>query len=169
MNVGPCEERVFRSINRAPDALAAPVWAAMQLGSLPAVYGVGAVLVRTGRPPTAAATVLVGTAVWGGVKLIKRRVGRGRPDAMLGDVTVRGDPQTGLGYPSGHAAVVAALAFVVPPADNTVLRAAAVVTAEAVGGARIYVGAHLPLDVAGGLAIGTICGLAARALLNTRP
>lgn len=140
----------------------------MQLGSLAGVYAVGAALSRTGRTADAVATTLAGTAMWGGVKLIKGRIGRGRPTELLDEVSVRGPAQTGIGYPSGHAAVAATLALIAPIPDPAI-RAAALLVAGGVGGARIYVGAHLPLDVAGGLALGVLGGLAARALLDMWP
>jgi len=166
LDVGRSEERVFRRFNGAPDALHAPLWAVMQSGSLAAVFVTGGALARAGRTRTACATALAGTAVWGGVKLIKPRVGRGRPEALLDGVSVRGPAPTGLGYPSGHAAVAATLALVVPHAASPQWRAAAIIVAGAVGGARIYVGAHLPLDVAGGFAIGALAGRTASTVLN---
>lgn len=166
LRVGRCEERVFRRFNGAPDSLHVPLWVVMQSGSLAAVWVTGGALVRAGRTPSACVTTLVGSAVWGGVKLIKPRVGRGRPEALLDGVSVRGHAQTGLGYPSGHAAVAATLALAVSHTTGPTWRVAAIAVAATVGGARMYVGAHLPLDVAGGLAIGVLFGRAARAISN---
>lgn len=164
--VGPVEERVFRSVNAAPESLRTPVWAVMQAGSLAAVFVTGGALARAGRVPAATATTLAGTAVWAGGKVVKARVGRGRPEALLDGVRVIGHPQSGLGFPSGHAAVATTLALLVPPADSASLRAAALSLAATVGGARMYVGAHLPLDVVGGLALGVLAGQVARAVLD---
>ena len=94
--------------------------------------------------------------MWGGVKLIKPLVGRGRPAAHLAAVHVRGQIQTGLGYPSGHAAVSLTLAMVASHSAGALpvaLTAAAVTSA-----ARMYVGAHLPLDIVGGLCAGWMIG-----------
>ena len=165
-DVGRFEERVFRRFNGAPDALHVPLWAVMQSGSLAAVYVTGGALAGSGHTRAACATALAGTAVWGGVKLIKPRVGRGRPEAVLDGVSIRGPAPTGLGYPSGHAAVAATLALVVPHAASPQWRAAAILIAGAAGGARMYVGAHLPLDVAGGFAIGVLVGRTASMVLN---
>lgn len=164
--VSPAEDRVFRAFNEAPDRLHAPVWAVMQSGSLAAVLVVSGALARVPRPRAAAATAIAGTAVWGGVKLVKPLVGRGRPEHELGGVTVRGQPQTGVGYPSGHAAVALTLSLLAPASTSPGHRAAALAFASLVGGARMYVGAHLPLDVAGGLAIGALCGRAARSVVD---
>lgn len=153
-SVGPCESSVFRIVNRRPESWRRPIWAVMQAGSLGAVGATSAVVWARHDRSEAARIALVGTAVWAGVKLVKPLVGRGRPAALLDDVRVRGRPQAGLGFPSGHAAVAATLALLVPWPDPR-QRRPALGCAVVVGLARMYVGAHLPLDVLGGLAIGT--------------
>jgi undecaprenyl-diphosphatase len=160
--VGDAEERFFRRFNGAPDELHVPAWVIMQSGSLTGVFVAAAELARRRRPRTAATAAIVGTAVWAGVKVIKPLVGRGRPQQHLDDVSVRGQPQTGLGYPSGHAAVALTLALIAPRATTLPSRAAAMTFAGVVGATRLYVGAHLPLDVVGGLAIGLLAGQASR-------
>lgn len=160
--VGDGEARVFRSANHAPDALHPPVWLVMQSGSLGAVFVVGGALHLRGRPRAAVVALAIGSAVWGGVKLVKPLVGRGRPSRYLVDTRVRGSAQAGLGYPSGHAAVSMALALVATDARPGGLRRAAVGVATGTGLARMYVGAHLPLDIVGGWAIGVALGLTAR-------
>ena len=156
--VGAAEERAFRIFHDGPDEIHGPVWAVMQSGSLAAVYVVAGDLLRRGRPRHAALAVITGTAVWGGVKSVKPHIGRGRPERHLDQVSVRGQAQTGLGYPSGHAAVSLTLALIATRDSAPGTRAAAIVVAAVTGGARMYVGAHLPLDVVGGFAIGALCG-----------
>jgi undecaprenyl-diphosphatase len=69
---------------------------------------------------------------------------------------VREREQTsGHGYLSGHSAVAFALATVAP--STPAFGAAAVV-----GFGRVYAGAHLPLDVVGGVGLGLLAGAAAR-------
>jgi undecaprenyl-diphosphatase len=77
-------------------------------------------------------------------------------------VTTRGPAETGLGFPSGHSAVAFTLASVVAPELPVPLRPAVFGWAAVVGWSRLYVGAHLPLDVLGGAAIGVSIGTAAR-------
>lgn len=163
--VGAREERVFRAVNDAPDAIHPPVWAVMQSGSLGAVFVAAGHLHRRGNPGGAAVAAVSGTVVWGGVKLIKPLVRRGRPRDHLSGVTVRGAEQRGLGYPSGHAAVAMTLAEVTTVACSPAGRTVAHLVAATTGGARVYVGAHLPLDVAGGLALGSVVGRRVRARL----
>jgi undecaprenyl-diphosphatase len=165
-NVTPREERVFRRFNDAPDLLSPLLWPLMQTGSLAAVF-VAAEATRRLRGRNEALTVAVaGTAVWGGVKLIKPLVGRGRPAAHLDDVNVHGQQQRGLGYPSGHAAVSMTLALLTTRTGGA--RAAAIAVAAITGASRMYVGAHLPLDVVGGLAIGTLVGSGVRCCMRTK-
>lgn len=153
------EAAVFRRFNRATDAIDVPTWVIMQAGSLGAVGVASAATVGRGGRGPAAVVLAVGTGVWAGVKLVKPLVGRGRPTEYLADVIVRGAPQTGLGYPSGHAAVATTLAMLTTHDRRS--RAAALAVAGAVGCARMYSGAHLPLDVVGGVAAGALAGLVA--------
>jgi hypothetical protein len=59
----------------------------------------------------------------------------------------------GLGYLSGHAGVAVALGAAVLPRLGPSGRAVTLAAVPVVGLTRIYVGAHLPLDVAGGAAL----------------
>ena len=158
-DVSVSEERVFRTFNDGPDSLAAIVWPVMQMGSLAAVYAAAAWRYRRAGRHEAAAVAAVGTAVWGGVKLIKPFVGRGRPADHLDGVHVRGHPQRGLGYPSGHAAVSLTLALAA--SATAAERRWAVLGAAVTGASRMYMGAHLPLDVVGGAAAGWLVGATA--------
>lgn len=164
--VSDAEERFFRRFNDAPDVLHGPAWVVMQSGSLAGVFIAAAELTRRRRPHTAATVAVVGTAVWAGVKLVKPLVRRGRPQQHLDGVAVRGQPQTGLGYPSGHAAVAVTLALIAPPRATLQTGAGALVFGGVVGATRMYVGAHLPLDVAGGMAIGLLAGQTTTSVLS---
>lgn len=163
LQVGPVEERIFRRVNGLSDALHPPVWAVMQAGSLAAVFVVPAALMGQDENQRAVVAFGVGFLMWLGVKEGKHLVGRGRPAAHLADVRVRGEDQTGLGYPSGHAAVSLSLALVATGAAGVPIAMAAIGVAAITGAARMYVGAHLPLDVVGGFAIGLITAEVANA------
>lgn len=163
-SVDRSEELVFRTINSAPDSIHLPAWLIMQGGSLGAAFVSGAVLKAAHRPHRALVAVTAGTAIWGGAKLLKPFVGRGRPASHLDAVRIRGAPQTGLGYPSGHAAVAITLALVSAPAGRRCALAGLLTAAGLTGVARVYVGAHLPLDVVGGHALGALTGAGARTI-----
>lgn len=151
--IGARERLVFRSVNRGEARLAPGTWLLMQAGSFAGVL-VASLLVRRRSTSEARRVATVGTVAWLGAKAIKPLVGRGRPTSLLDDVVVRGQPQVGLGFPSGHAAVALALAMTAVPRGS--LRPVAVALAGSVGVTRVRVGAHLPLDVVGGLAIGIL-------------
>jgi undecaprenyl-diphosphatase len=75
---------------------------------------------------------------------------------------VVGRPQSGLGFPSGHAAVAAAMMTAASPHLSPPARGAGWTVVALVATARMYVGAHLPLDVAGGLLLGWTIGSSVR-------
>jgi membrane-associated phospholipid phosphatase len=156
-DVGSLEARVFRALNRRGTAIHGPVWVVMQAGSFPSIAVVAAALRRRNQRASMAAAI-AGTAAWGLAKVVKRIVGRGRPADHLHDVVVRGEPQRGHGFPSGHAAVAAALVAVGARTASPWAARGGRVVVLAVGFARQYVGAHLPVDVAGGLALGAGAG-----------
>jgi undecaprenyl-diphosphatase len=162
-DVGDRERRWFAAVNHLPAEWLPPVWLVMQLGSLGGVPAASALAAACGRPRLARQLAVVGAATWMAAKCVKPLVGRSRPSADLG-ARVMGRAQAGLGYPSGHAAVATALATLAAPALSPGGRRAAWAAAATVSAARMYVGAHLPLDVAGGVALGTLAGRAGRSV-----
>jgi undecaprenyl-diphosphatase len=152
--VSTLEAQVFRGINALPNAMHGPMWVVMQGGSLAGVGVVSGVAALAGRRHLAVRLGIAGSAVWAFCKLVKYSIGRGRPAAHLPDVILRGAPQSGLGFPSGHAAVAFTLAGVAAPDLSDAAARAAFAAAGVVAVARMYVGAHLPADIAGGVAIG---------------
>jgi len=81
-------------------------------------------------------------------------VRRPRPAALLPGTRVHGREAAGLGYLSGHAGVAIAPGAAAFPHLGNTGRAVTLSVAPAVGLTRIYAGAHLPLDIAGGAALG---------------
>jgi membrane-associated phospholipid phosphatase len=153
------EERLFRPVNQ----VALPwtvVWTVMQLGNVAAVL-VAAVAALVARRPRLAATLTVaGSSAYLLARVLKEEVDRGRPSELLADVVLRGATSAGRGFPSGHAAVAAALACVLWPRLGRRGRGAVLGAAVLVALARVHVGAHLPLDVVGGAAVGVACAAA---------
>ena len=158
----PCEHDVFHAIDGLPGALLAPVYVVMQAGSLAAVFVAAAIAWRVAGRRAAATLFGTGFSAWLGAKLVKRRVGRGRPSAHLEAVMVRGPTERGLGFPSGHSAVAFAMSTAVAAQVPRCWRPVLWGVASVVGVSRVYVGAHLPLDVAGGAALGVALGTAGR-------
>lgn len=154
--VGPVEAALFSSVNSLPDGLHGPAWVVMQLGTLGAAPAAGAVAWLVGERRVATQLAVAGSATWALSKVVKAVVRRDRPAGLLAGVAVRGPAATGLGYLSGHAGVATAMAATLVTRLGVRRSAPALVAAGAVGLTRIYVGAHLPLDVAGGAALGLL-------------
>ncbi len=152
--VSSTEERAFRAVNNLPDVIFGPLWLLMQCGNAGAPLAAAlAALVRRDRR-LAARLFVVGTTTWALSKVVKQRVRRPRPAVLLAATRRRGAEPAGLGYLSGHAGVVVALGAAALPRLQARGRAGVLLLAPVVGIARVYVGAHLPLDVVGGAALG---------------
>jgi membrane-associated phospholipid phosphatase len=162
---GP-EAAVFRVLNGTTVLPFVIVWPVMQLGNV-AVVPVSALLAAAFRRWRLAAELLVaGSAAYVAAKVVKGIWPRGRPDALLADVVIRGDAALGRGFVSGHAATLAALATVAWPWLGPRGRVVVAVVVALVCLARVYVGAHLPLDVVGGAALGLAIGGLVRLVLG---
>jgi undecaprenyl-diphosphatase len=157
-HVGPFESDVFYGINGLPGFIYPVLWAVMQAGNVIAALVAGGVALVFRKVRLAVDLVLAGGGAWLLAKLVKRIVDRGRPPQLLHDVIIRGAPSTGHGYVSGHAATAVALATVAFPYLGKRTRIVVAILAAIVAFARVYVGAHLPLDVVGGAAMGWAIG-----------
>jgi undecaprenyl-diphosphatase len=90
---------------------------------------------------------------------------RARPDAAIAGFEALAANPDRFSFPSGHTAAAfgVAVAFAGEPHG---LGPGALLFAVGVALSRVYLGAHYPLDVAAGGAIGVIAGLAARLLVS---
>jgi undecaprenyl-diphosphatase len=112
--------------------------------------------------------VLVATAflAWLGAKAVKGRVRRGRPADFFEHAVLR-ERATDYGYVSGHTMVAVAVAVACGPAVPAWGELALLGAALLVGTGRLYVGAHLPLDVVGGAGLGVAAGAVGAVALDT--
>ncbi|HEX6676642.1 MAG TPA: phosphatase PAP2 family protein [Actinomycetes bacterium] len=152
--VGPAERAVFHAVNGLPSWLYRPMLLAQYLGvlAMPLVVALGALAARRWR--LAAALVLVVPLKLGLERIPKQLVQRERPGTTVPDAILRGVHPGGLSFTSGHAIItfaIAGLLLLVLPRRWGVV---AVVLASLNAVARVYLGAHNPLDVVGGAAIG---------------
>jgi membrane-associated phospholipid phosphatase len=163
------EVPIFQAINGLPDSLRPFLWVLNQYGTaltIPLATAV-ALLFRRWRPAVSLAAT--GVAVYVLAKVVKEYVARGRPAVLLGGVVEREIFSPGsLGYPSGHAAVAWAITLIVLPYVRQPWRTVAIVLAMAVPLSRMYVGAHLPLDLIGGAALGVTVASAVNLLVGVR-
>ena len=152
--ISPAEVTAFRAVNGLPDSIHLPAWAIMQLGTVGAAPVAAGMAWLAGERQLAGRLLAVGTGTWALSKLVKQLVRRPRPASLLSGTHRRGPDAAGLGYLSGHAGVAVALGAAALPHLGPIGRSLALIAVPAVGLTRIYVGAHLPLDIAGGAALG---------------
>jgi membrane-associated phospholipid phosphatase len=148
------EADAFRLANDASDAIRVPVRAVMQAGTLVTVPAAATVAWFANRRRLAASLAVGGSSAWLLTKVAKRIGGRARPSAVLTDVKVREHIGGDLGWPSGHTAVATTLALTLGPEVPAALRPVLAGIVGAVGFGRMYVGAHLPIDIVGGAGLG---------------
>jgi membrane-associated phospholipid phosphatase len=158
--VSPWEVEVFRLINDRTVLPFAAVWVVMQLGNMLVIPASALVAAVLRRFRLALGILVGGLATYYLAKVIKDIVVRGRPGSLMPDVELRGAGALGRGFISGHAAVVTFIAVLAWPWLGRRMRIAVAIVVGVVCLTRVYVGAHLPLDVIGGAALGlTIAGV----------
>jgi membrane-associated phospholipid phosphatase len=164
--ISPLERWAFRVVNGLPDWLYRPLWLPMQLGNLLAGTAAGLGIAARYRDWPMAAGVVVAA----GLKLVAERVVRGhtaaylavrqRPGTSQPGAVLRGAdvPSSGPSFPSGHVILVSGVACVVLSSipDEVVWVPFTLTALVAI--ARVYVGAHNPLDVTAGLGTGLLVG-----------
>jgi len=161
------EVTIFKAVNGLPGNIRTVLWLLNQYGTavtIP-VATVAALLFR--RWLLAASLAISGVTVYLLAKVIKEYVARGRPAAIVEAVVERETFSPGsLGYPSGHAAVAWAITLILLAYVGRPWQIAAVVLAIVVPLVRMYVAAHLPLDLIGGAALGVTVASAVNLLFG---
>jgi membrane-associated phospholipid phosphatase len=149
------EVAIFQAVNGLPGSLRPLLWVLNQYGTAITIPVATVVALAFRRWVLAAALAMSGVTVYLLAKVIKGYVGRGRPSALVESVVEREpfSPES-LGYPSGHAAVAWAITIIVLAFMGRPWRRVAIVLAIVVPVVRMYVAAHLPLDLIGGAALG---------------
>ncbi|HEV2809145.1 MAG TPA: phosphatase PAP2 family protein [Acidimicrobiales bacterium] len=170
-DVTAVERSLFYAVNGLSDAIEWPLWAVMQLGAALAIPAMTLAAFLGWRRMRPAVDVLAaGALAWLSARVMKDLFERGRPPSFFEDVKLRGSlgagGDKGLGFPSGHATVAFALAIVVFPYVSLPWRIVTVVLATIVAFSRLYFGAHFPLDVLGGAALGVAIAASVHLVLD---
>jgi membrane-associated phospholipid phosphatase len=165
--VGDVERSVFHAINDLPGWLYPVLWPFQQFGNLlvALVVGVGiAVALRQWWVAVAVGAAVVLKLL--GEQAVKEIVQRSRPGTTIGDITMRGDVSAGgLSFVSGHAVIVTAVAGVLTPILPRPWRWVPWAIVLLNGVTRVYVGAHNPLDIVGGVGLGLVIAGVLNAIL----
>jgi membrane-associated phospholipid phosphatase len=157
--VGRSEETVFEAVNHLPSSLEPVMHAAQFLGVvvIGPIVAIIALVLRRWRLAAAAVIITIGKLA--AEQLVWQIVQRDRPGTTEPNAIVRGGtPTTGLSFVSGHVVITTALAWALTPYLRGRWKVAPWVVVALVAFARIYLGAHNPLDVLGGLALGFAIG-----------
>lgn len=166
-SVSLIEEYLFRLINYLPAFLWPAIETVMQMGALLFVPVAALIALLYKHPRLAIKISSGGVGVWLLAKLAKSLVHRDRPFYILNEIVQRAQNSGILGFPSGHAAVAALLATVSSAYMKKSWSRLAWLMVWTVAVARVYVGAHLPLDVIAGVAMGWALGSALNLLFGT--
>jgi undecaprenyl-diphosphatase len=161
------EVAIFQAVNGLPGSLRPLLWVLNQYGTAITIPVATVIALAFRRWVLAAALAMSGVTVYVLAKVIKGYVGRGRPSALIESVVERESfSPEGLGYLSDHGAVAWAITIIVLAFMGRPWRWVAIALSIVVPVVRMYVAAHLPLDVIGGAVLGVFVASAVSLVLR---
>jgi membrane-associated phospholipid phosphatase len=161
------ERPLFNYMNSLPDSLSWLMYVITQIGGLGLVVGWFALTWWLINRRAALGIALAGTLGWFVARWAKVLIHRGRPQDLLPDVRFfELESFSGYGFPSGHATFSAACAAFLYYQLPRPHRRWLLVVILLIGISRMYLGAHLPLDIVGGWALGAVIGAGVALMLG---
>jgi len=151
---GPWRTRLARGLTRAGDGKS---WTLVALAFLATRTPTGVHLGLRLAAATLLATLLS--------QVLKRGLNRPRPTRAIEGFTALAENPDAFSFPSGHTAAASAVAVAFAGQGHG-LGPASLALAFGIGLSRVYLGAHYPLDVAAGAALGALAGALARLLVS---
>ncbi|HEX6877045.1 MAG TPA: phosphatase PAP2 family protein [Nocardioidaceae bacterium] len=168
--VGSVERAAFEAVNGLPNVLEWPMWSLQLVGLLltPLVVVLVGLVLRKWRLAVAA-LLLIPLKLAVEREVLKQLVDRQRPGLTEVDPILRGVPASGNSFPSGHAIIAFGLATLLAPYLSRRWQVVVWTLAVLNGVARVYLGAHNPLDIIGGAGVGVAIGGALTFICGVHP
>lgn len=157
--VDAADRWLFGVLNAAPEVLRAPLWVVQLAGVLGAPALLAAIALACRRFRLAAALLmLIPAKLVVEFAVLKPLFPHARPGVLAPGAILRGVPTAGNAFPSGHAVILGGMVVLLLAWLGGAGRSAVLVIAVLAAVARVYLGAHTPLDVIGGAAAGVALG-----------